>query len=101
METFVTKPADIDRKWLLIDAENMILGRLASEVASILRGKKKPIFQPNIDAGDYVVIVNAEKVILSGMKEDKKTYFVSREYIGHSGNISYKEVKQKKSRVDY
>lgn len=95
METFVTKPADINRKWFVIDGENKVLGRLASEVATILRGKKKPIYQPNIDAGDYVIVINAEKVVLTGMKEDKKTYFVVREYIGHSKNISFKEMKQK------
>lgn len=95
MKTFVTKPTDIDHKWLLVDAENKVLGRLATEVAKLLRGKGKPLFQPNIDTGDYVVIINAEKVILSGMKEDKKNYFIASEYIGNSKEISYKDLKER------
>ena len=95
MKTFVAKPAEVERKWYVVDAENKVLGRIATEIASILRGKKKPIFQPNIDTGDYVVVINAEKVILSGLKENKKNYFVSSKYIGHSKNISFKEVMQK------
>ena len=95
MKTYIAKPADVEHKWYVVDAENKVLGRLASEVASILRGKKKPIFQPNVDTGDYVVIINAEKVVLSGLKEDKKEYFISRKYIGHSKNIPFKEMKKK------
>ena len=95
MKTFVAKPAEVDRKWYVVDAENKVLGRLASELASILRGKKKPIFQPNVDTGDYVVVINAEKVILSGMKDDKKNYFIPREYIGHSKNMPFKEMMKK------
>ena len=95
MKTFVTKPTDIDHKWYLVDAENKVLGRLAADVASILRGKGKPIFQQNIDTGDYVVIINAEKVVLSGMKEDKKNYFIESEYIGNSKEVSYKDMKEK------
>ena len=95
MKTFVTKPAEVKRKWYLVNAENKVLGRLASEVASILRGKKKTIYQPNVDTGDYVVVINAEKIVLTGMKEGIKTYFTSRKYIGHSGNMAYKEMKSK------
>ncbi|HDY89398.1 MAG TPA: 50S ribosomal protein L13 [bacterium] len=95
MKTFVAKPAEVDRKWFVVDAENKVLGRLASELARILRGKKKPIFQPNVDTGDYVVVINAEKVILSGMKDDKKNYFIPREYIGHSKNMPFKEMMKK------
>ncbi len=95
MKTHVTKPTDISRKWYVVDAENKVLGRFASEVASILRGKKKPIFQPNVDTGDYVIVINAEKVVLSGMKENKKTYFIQRVYIGHSKHMSYKELMKK------
>lgn len=73
---------NIERKWYVIDAEGLVLGRLASEVASILRGKQKPIFTPNTDCGDYVIIVNAEKVALTGAKMDKKLY------IHHSGYSS-------------
>ena len=95
MKTFVTKPADIDHKWYVVDAENKVLGRLASEVARLLRGKGKPVYQPNVDTGDYVVIVNADKVILSGMKEDKKNYWNASEYIGNSKDVSYKDMKEK------
>jgi large subunit ribosomal protein L13 len=95
MKTFVTTPADIDHKWYLIDAENKVLGRLAADVAHLLRGKGKPIYQPNIDTGDYVVIINAEKIILSGMKENKKNYFTASQYVGNSKEVSYKDLKEK------
>ncbi len=95
MNTYITKPADVEHKWYVVDAENKVLGRLASEIASILRGKKKPIYQPNTDTGDYVIVINAEKIMLSGMKENKKDYFKASKYIGHSKNISYKEMKEK------
>lgn len=95
MKTHVTKPADVERKWYVVDATDKVLGRLAAEVASVLRGKKKPTFQPHVDTGDYVIIVNADKVRLTGMKADKKTYFVPRKYIGHSTTVSYKELMEK------
>ena len=95
MKTFVTIPADVEHKWYVVDAENKVLGRLASDVASILRGKKKPIYQPNTDTGDYVIVIYAEKIMLSGMKESKKEYFKASKYIGHSKNIPYKEMKEK------
>ena len=98
MKTFVTKPAEVERKWYVVDAAGMVLGRLAAEVASILRGKKKPIFQPNVDAGDYVIVVNAEKIRLTGFKEETKEYFVKSEYIGHSKNVPYKRLKEKHPR---
>lgn len=94
METYVTKPAEVVRKWYVVDAENKVLGRLASEVASILRGKLKPIFQPNVDTGDYVIVINAEKVILSGVKERKKAYFVQSRYPGHSRHIPVRAVRE-------
>jgi large subunit ribosomal protein L13 len=96
MKTFVTKPAEVERKWFVIDAEGKVLGRLASEIAAILRGKKKPIFQPNVDAGDYVVVVNAGKVLLTASKESKKSYFViSTGYVGHNKMLAYKDLKAK------
>ena len=95
MKTYVTKPGEIQRKWYVIDATDRVLGRLATEVANILRGKKKPIFQPNVDAGDYVIIVNAEKIRLTGVKEETKTYFAVSEYIGHSKNVPYRRLKDK------
>ena len=95
MKTFFTKPTEVDRKWYLVNAENKVLGRLASKVASLLRGKKKPLYQPNVDTGDYVIVINAEKVILSSMKENKKKYFIPSKYVGHSKEMSYKEMKEK------
>ena len=95
MKTYVTKPGDIERKWYVVDATGKVLGRLASEVAKILRGKNKPIFQPNVDAGDHVIVINAEKVRLTGMKEDSKTYFVASRYPGHSKEIPYRRMKER------
>jgi len=95
MKTYVTKPLEVERKWYVIDADGKVLGRLASEVAKLLRGKHKPVYQPNADAGDYVIIVNADKVRLTGFKENAKTYFVASRYVGHSRNISYKQLKEK------
>ncbi len=96
MKTYVTKPAEIERKWFVIDAEGKILGRLAAEAAAILRGKKKPIFQPNVDAGDYVIVVNAGKILLTANKAEKKSYFVvSTGYVGHNKFLAYKDLKAK------
>lgn len=81
-DTYVAKPAEIEKKWYLIDAEGVSLGRLASEVARILRGKNKPEYTPFIDTGDYVVVINAEKVKITGKKLDQKIYFSHSEYIG-------------------
>ena len=82
MKTVMVNPATIERKWYVVDAEGQTLGRLASEVAKILRGKHKPIFTPHIDAGDYVIIVNAEKVKVTGKKLDQKIYYHHTGYVG-------------------
>ena len=74
-QTTVVKPSDITRKWYVVDAENIPLGRLASKVSMVLTGKAKPTYQPNIDTGDYVIIVNAQKVLLTGNKENQKKYY--------------------------
>ncbi len=96
MKTYVTKPAEVERKWYVIDATDKVLGRLAAEIACILRGKNKPIFQPNVDAGDFVVVVNAKKVRLTGLKEEQKTYFkVTPGYVGHTRNIPFREMSEK------
>ncbi|MBN1293751.1 MAG: 50S ribosomal protein L13 [Candidatus Latescibacteria bacterium] len=95
MKTYVTKPEEVQHKWYVVDAENKVLGRLAAEVAAILRGKKKPIYQPNVDAGDYVIIVNAGKVKLTGLKDDAKKYFSVTGYVGHSKNVPYKSMQEK------
>ena len=75
MKTFMASPATIERKWYVVDATGMTLGRLASEVAKVLRGKNKPIFTPHIDTGDYVIVVNAEKIKVTGKKLDQKIYY--------------------------
>ena len=82
MKTFMASPATIDRKWYVVDAEGKTLGRLASEVAKVLRGKNKPIFTPHIDTGDYVIVVNAEKIKVTGKKLDQKVYYRHSGYVG-------------------
>ena len=74
MKSYIAKPSDIDRKWYVIDAEGKTLGKLAVEAAMLLRGKKKPTYTPHIDTGDYVIVINAEKVAVSGKKESDKVY---------------------------
>ena len=82
MKTFMASPATIDRKWYVVDATDMTLGRLASEVAKVLRGKNKPTFTPHMDTGDYVIIVNAEKIKVTGKKLDQKIYYSHSDYVG-------------------
>ena len=82
MSSFIAKPAEVERKWYVVDAEGLTLGRLASEVASVLRGKHKPTFTPHVDVGDFVVVVNASKVVLTGKKLDQKVYRHHSGYIG-------------------
>ena len=82
MKSFVAKPADIERKWYVIDANGQTLGRLASQVAMILRGKHKPIYTPHVDCGDHVIVINADKVVLTGKKLDHKVYYRYSGYIG-------------------
>ena len=81
MKTFMASPATIERKWYVVDATDKTLGRLASEIASVLRGKNKPIFTPHIDTGDYVIVVNAEKVKVTGKKLDQKIYYHHSDYV--------------------
>jgi large subunit ribosomal protein L13 len=82
MKTFSAKPSDIDKKWFVVDATGQTLGRLASQIAYILRGKHKPIFTPHMDTGDYVIVVNADKVALTGNKELNKAYYRHSGYFG-------------------
>ena len=84
MQTYSAKPKDVQEKWLLIDADGVVLGRLASAIAKILRGKHRPMFTPHIDTGDHVVIVNADKVKLTGKKRQQKVYY---RHTGHPGGI--------------
>jgi len=92
MKTFVAKEHEVEKKWHLIDAKDKILGRLASKIAILLRGKHKPIFTPHMDAGDYVVVVNADKVALTGDKLEKKMYYRHSGYVGGLKEIPAKEM---------
>jgi large subunit ribosomal protein L13 len=96
MKTYSLKPDDIDRKWYLVDAQGQILGRLASEIATILRGKKKPNFSPHMDNGDHVVVVNAEKVEVTGRKRDQKLYVHHSGYPGGLRTRTFSEVQSRK-----
>ena len=96
MKTFMASPSTIERKWYVVDAEGMTLGRLASEAAKILRGKTKPIFTPHIDTGDYVIIVNAEKVKVTGKKLDQKIYYRHSKYVGGLKETTLREMMAKK-----
>ena len=96
MKTFMASPATIDRKWYVVDATDMTLGRLASEVAKVLRGKNKAIFTPHIDTGDYVIVINAEKVKVTGKKLDQKVYYRHSEYVGGMKEATLREMLAKK-----
>lgn len=96
MKTFMASPATIDRKWYVVDATGMTLGRLASEIASILRGKNKPIFTPHMDTGDYVIVINAEKVAVTGKKLEQKIYYKHSDYVGGMKETTLKEKLAKK-----
>lgn len=95
MKTYIAKPADIERKWYLVDAEGEVLGRLASKVAAVLRGKHKPIFSPHMDVGDHVIIVNAEKIRVTGKKAKQKTYFRHSGYPGGVTMEKYSDLQKK------
>lgn len=82
MSTYYAKPGEVEREWLLVDAEDMVLGRLASKVAQILKGKTKPTYTPNVDVGDFVVVINAEKIRLTGNKAEQKNYYSHSGYPG-------------------
>ena len=96
MKTFMASPATIERKWYVVDATDMTLGRLASEVAKVLRGKNKPIFTPHMDTGDYVVIVNAEHIKVTGKKLDQKIYYRHSGYVGGMKETTLREMMAKK-----
>jgi large subunit ribosomal protein L13 len=83
MKTFSATPRDITKRWYVVDAEDMVLGRLASEIAKIIRGKHKPIFTPHMDTGDHVIVINASKVRVTGRKAEQKEYFRHTGYMGH------------------
>ena len=96
MKTYMAKPAEVERKWYVVDATDMVLGRLASQVAMVLRGKNKPTFTPNVDTGDYVIIINADKVRLTGKKLEKKYYRYYTGYIGGLKEVQYKKLMAEK-----
>jgi len=83
MKTLSARPSDIQHDWVVVDADGMVLGRLAAEVAKIIRGKHKPIFTPHMDTGDFVIVINASKVKVTGRKLEQKTYFTHSGYMGH------------------
>jgi len=96
MKTYVAKPAEISRKWYVVDAQGRVLGRMASEIAAILRGKNKPEFTPFMDAGDFVIVINASKIVLTGNKLDQKLYRYHTGYPGGLKEIKYRNMIQNK-----
>ena len=92
----MASPSTVERKWYVVDAEGKTLGRLASEVANVLRGKNKPTYTPHIDTGDYVIVVNAEKIQVTGKKLDQKIYYDHSEYVGGMKEATLREMMQKK-----
>lgn len=95
MKTQFAKREEVERKWYLVDAKDMVLGRLASKIATYLRGKTKPIFTPNVDTGDFVIVVNAEKIRLTGKKLDKKIYY---HYTGYPGGLKEQTARERLSK---
>lgn len=96
MKTFMANANTVERKWYIVDADGMTLGRLASQVAAVLRGKNKPIFTPNCDTGDHVIIINASKVVLTGKKLDQKFYYHHSGYAGGLKETSYRKLMAEK-----
>ena len=96
MKTYMANPAKVEKKWYVVDAEGQTLGRLASEVAKVLRGKNKPEFTPFVDTGDYVIIVNADKVAVTGKKMEQKIYYHHSDYVGGLKETTLKEMMEKK-----
>ena len=96
MNSFMANPDKIERKWYVVDAEGQTLGRLAAEVAKVLRGKNKPEFTPHIDTGDYVIVINAEKIKVTGKKLDQKVYYHHSDYVGGMKETTLREMMAKK-----
>ncbi len=94
--TYITKESDVERKWYVVDATDHTLGRLSSEIATILRGKHKPIYSPNVDAGDYVIVINADKIKVTGKKLDQKLYRKHSDYVGGLKETTLREMLDKK-----
>ena len=96
MNSYMANPDNVERKWYVVDADGQTLGRLASEVAKVLRGKNKPIYTPHIDTGDYVIVVNADKVKVTGKKLDQKIYYRHSDYVGGMKEFTLREMMDKK-----
>ena len=96
MKTYMANPDKIERKWYVVDATDMTLGRLASEIAKVLRGKNKPVFTPHIDTGDYVIVTNAEKIKVTGKKMNQKIYYHHSDYVGGMKEATLAEMLAKK-----
>ena len=96
MKSYMANPSTIERKWFIVDATGHTLGRLASEVANVLRGKNKPVFTPHVDTGDYVIIINAEKIKVTGKKLDQKIYYNHSDYVGGMKETTLKDMLAKK-----
>ncbi len=90
MKSFVAKPLEVEQKWYVVDASGKTLGRMATEIATVLRGKHKPIFTPHVDTGDFVIVINADKVVLTGRKLDQKIYRWHTGYVGHMKERTYR-----------
>jgi large subunit ribosomal protein L13 len=97
MKTYMAKPEEVTRKWYVVDAAGMPLGRLASQVAAILRGKNKPTFTPNVDTGDYVIVINCDDIILTGKKAEQKYYRYHTGYVGGLKEVRYDKLMENKS----
>ena len=96
MNSFMANPAKVERKWYVVDATGYTLGRLASEVAKVLRGKNKPVVTPHVDTGDYVIVVNADKIKVTGKKLDQKIYYHHSDYVGGMKETTLREMLAKK-----
>jgi len=92
MDTYYAKPGEVEREWLLVDATDLVLGRMATRIASILKGKHKPAYTPHVDTGDFVVVINAEKVRVTGNKADQKVYYRHSQYPGGLKETSYQKM---------
>ena len=97
MSTFMAKPETVERKWYVIDAEGVVLGRLASQVALMLRGKHKPTFTPHVDTGDFIIVVNTDKIVMTGRKLDQKIYYHHSGYPGGLKETKYRDLLANKS----
>ena len=97
MKTYMANAQTVERKWYVVDADGQVLGRLASQVATILRGKHKPEFTPHVDCGDFIIVINSDKIKLTGKKLDQKIYYFHSHYVGGLKETKYRELIAKKS----